>query len=168
VRALRVNPPRGDREGRGTGRRRQFDSTRRYGWDSPVSTRYRNTGVAYEIDTFAYSKVERHWSIELANGDYDVYVVCGDPSYAQGPQRVRANGVTIIDDVETGRASYADASESVRCGTAASTWRSRNDREHHDQLRRGRADRKRPEPLPLDQLPALGIVGAGRVRAGLG
>ncbi len=78
-----------------------FSPARGFGWDASVSTRARNSANPLELDTFAFSQVPRTWTAEVANGNYEVCLKAGDPSVAQGPHRVRANGITLIDDVTT-------------------------------------------------------------------
>ena len=100
-----------------------FDPNRQYGWDGPVGTRDRSTDAPIELDTFAYSAMERKWTIEVPNGEYDVHIACGDPKYDQGPQRVNVNGVQVIRDVETAMGDYTEATSrvSVRTGRIEAT-----------------------------------------------
>ena len=47
------------------------------------------------------STTVKRWTAELPNGDYDVKVSVGDAQFHQGPHRVEAQGVRVIDDVST-------------------------------------------------------------------
>ena len=78
-----------------------FSSARGLGWDVGVETRARGSANPLALDTFAFSRVARTWTAEVENGDYEVCLASGDPSFAQGPQRVHANGVPLIDDATT-------------------------------------------------------------------
>ena len=56
--------------------------------------------------------------------DYEVTVVSGDPSYAQGPHRVIVDDVTAIDDVPTDAMSFVEGTVQVpvRTRSRAVTW----------------------------------------------
>ena len=53
------------------------------------------------------------WTAEVANGEYDVHVVAGDPSAGQGPQRITAQGATTIADVATPANIFAEGTTRV-------------------------------------------------------
>ena len=90
-----------------------FDSSTRHGWHRDLPTREREAATTLELNTFAFTWGERLWTLELANGDYDVRVVSGDASYAQGPHRVSANGVVLMDDVTTEAGVFEDRTARV-------------------------------------------------------
>src|SRR5262249_7591670 len=46
------------------------------------------------------------WNYDLPNGDYLVTVASGDPASRMGPQRVRVEGLVIIDNVITASNTY--------------------------------------------------------------
>ncbi len=91
----------------------RFDAERGLGWSDVVATRERATDAPLELDTFAFSFSEQVFSAELANGEYDVHVVCGDPLFPQGPHRIAAEGNVLIDDVRTGPDELAENTRRV-------------------------------------------------------
>jgi hypothetical protein len=94
-----------------------FSAARGYGWSHTLATRDRVTAAPPELNTFAFTQSTRTWDVELPNGDYDVVVVSGDAAFAQGPHRVVASGITLIDDVMTAAGSFAEATARVEVRT---------------------------------------------------
>ncbi len=90
-----------------------FAASRGYGWNASVSTRERATSNPLERDTLAFSGPERVWTAELPNGEYRIHVICGDPDNAQGPHRVLAQSVTLVNDVATARNQFVEGSARV-------------------------------------------------------
>ncbi len=86
-----------------------FSPARGFGWSVAVETRARSSANPLELNTFAFSQPQRTWTAELPTGDYEVCLVAGDPSYAQGPHRITANGVTLIGDVVTQANQFASS-----------------------------------------------------------
>ncbi|NRA37986.1 MAG: hypothetical protein HRU15_07595, partial [Planctomycetes bacterium] len=72
-----------------------------YGWSSnnSSSARDRNSNGDQRQDTLLYfvKNSAKTWSIQLANGDYDIKLVCGDPSYAHQVHDLRIEGVLYAD-----------------------------------------------------------------------
>ncbi|MHC4628749.1 MAG: fibronectin type III domain-containing protein, partial [Planctomycetota bacterium] len=74
-----------------------------YGWsqDMSDSTRDRNSGNAPDqrydtlIHFFARGAV---WEIELPNGTYNLFLVCGDPSNADSNNQIEIEGEILADD----------------------------------------------------------------------
>ena len=87
-----------------------FDSGTGFGWLDVVGTRERATLDPQELRTFAFAsaRAARHWVLELPNGDYDVHTMSGDPSYAQGPHRVRAGELALVPYEATAPGAYAE------------------------------------------------------------
>ncbi len=102
-----------------------FSSSTGIGWDVSVGTRARGSARRLELDTFAFTAVERTWSAEVANGDYEVCVEAGDPSYAQGPHRIAVNGVNLIEDARSRAGEFVS---SCPVGSPASNIPVRNGR----------------------------------------
>ncbi len=92
-----------------------YSDTRGFGWDgtTALSCRDRNVNPDQSRDTFCFSSSVRRFEIDLDPGDYDVTAVVGDPSFAQGPQRVVAEGLTLIPGVTTAAGSYSSGSGRV-------------------------------------------------------
>ncbi len=93
-----------------------YAPSRGYGWDGTTALlcRDRNVNPDQSLDTFCFSSAPRKFEIDLDPGDYDVTATVGDPSYPQGPQRVVAEGVTLVRDVTTAVNAFATGSGRVR------------------------------------------------------
>ncbi len=85
-----------------------FDPARGWGWDAPVSTRERGTPKPQTLDTFALTHSTRTWQLALPNGQYDVWVAVGDPSYSQGAQRLVVEGQTVVHDESTAAGQFIE------------------------------------------------------------
>ncbi len=85
-----------------------FDAGRGYGWDAGVQARERNQNVEQVRDTLVFSTSPRTWEIEMDNGYYEVWLVAGDPRYAQGPHRVRVEGTPAIEDLSTSTGEFIE------------------------------------------------------------
>ncbi len=72
-----------------------------FGWSASVPSRARNSAQPLELDTFVFAGGARTWTAEVPNGNYEVCLQAGDASFAQGPHRIAANGVLLIEDVMT-------------------------------------------------------------------
>ena len=81
------------------------------GVGSPVTTVDRNASSYQVFDTFAATP-SGVWESEVSNLCYVVNACAGDFSFAQGPQLVSAEGVTLIPSVFTPAGQFA-------CGAAA-------------------------------------------------
>jgi len=78
-----------------------------YGWDQDRkgSSRDRNNSNAPDqrYDTLNHLQESRIWEIELPNGTYDIYLVCGDPAYTDSTNNFDIEGVVVEDpDGEVG------------------------------------------------------------------
>lgn len=93
-----------------------------YGWSgaSPARTflhhgpRLHGTTLAY--DTFALlnrAGRDSAWQIDLPNGNYTVHAVAGDPFLASWPQRVVANGITLIDGRTSRLGKWIEGTQTV-------------------------------------------------------
>ena len=78
-----------------------FTELRSYGWNSAVDSRDRNVSPDQRLDTFVLGGPVRTWEMKVANGDYEVRLVVGDASFAQGPQRVVVEGITLVNNEST-------------------------------------------------------------------
>ncbi|WP_447971237.1 LamG-like jellyroll fold domain-containing protein [Nitrospira sp. M1] len=80
-----------------------YDSTRGYGWTTSVNTRERNYLSDQTRDTLIHfdTGTTVDWNYDLPNGDYQVSLVSGDPSYSQGPHTIAVEGATVINGVTT-------------------------------------------------------------------
>ncbi|GJL61396.1 MAG: hypothetical protein NPIRA04_00500 [Nitrospirales bacterium] len=80
-----------------------YDSTRGYGWTTNVNTRDRNYLSNQIRDTFIHfdTGTTVDWNYDLANGDYLVSLVSGDPSFPQGPHTIAVEGTTVINGLNT-------------------------------------------------------------------
>ncbi|MHC4511505.1 MAG: discoidin domain-containing protein, partial [Planctomycetota bacterium] len=77
-----------------------------YGWDVDATgaTRDRNNAGAPDqrYDTVNHlqpnrTDPERTWEIALANGSYNLFIVCGDPSYADSINTLDVEGTVLTD-----------------------------------------------------------------------
>jgi hypothetical protein len=75
-----------------------------YGWnvDTRANTRDRNNASAPDqrYDTLSHlqnSAPDKIWEIALPNGTYDVFVVCGDPSYTDQENSLNIEGTEVPD-----------------------------------------------------------------------
>jgi hypothetical protein len=75
-----------------------------YGWDQDIKggARDRNSGNAPDqrYDTLNHLQQaggDKIWEIELPNGTYDIYLVCGDPSYTDQTNNFDVEGVVVED-----------------------------------------------------------------------
>ena len=83
-----------------------FTEVRGYGWNLPVDSRDRNLDSDQRLDTFVLSGPVRIWEATVPNGDYDVLLVVGDPTFSQGPQRVVVEGTTLVNDETTAAGAH--------------------------------------------------------------
>jgi len=108
-----------------------FSSARGYGWNGQTAAvikrepvYYTNTGAEKyfpdELMTFAEvpSGQTYYWELDLPPGKYRVSLACGDSypsgySDSTGPHRVVVEGVTMVDDVTTGRGEFYVDSEVI-------------------------------------------------------
>lgn len=81
-----------------------YSAARGYGWsrDFSGSSRMRGRAADPALDTFVFvGPSPAVWKLDLPNGLYQISVAVGDPSYAQGPQRVVAEGVSLVQGETT-------------------------------------------------------------------
>jgi hypothetical protein len=92
-----------------------YSGSRGYGWDgtTALGCRDRDVDPDQSLDTFCFSSTVRRFEIDLDPGDYDVTAVVGDPSFAQGPQRVIAEGLPLIQGVSTAAGEHVTGSGRV-------------------------------------------------------
>ena len=91
-----------------------YTTVRGYGWNATLDSRDRNLNSDQRLDTFVFTSALRTWEIEIPNGDYVVTAVVGDDLYAQGPQRVSAEGVTIFSTEVTAVGEHLESSVVAR------------------------------------------------------
>jgi len=71
-----------------------------YGWDvKNTQTRDRNADPDQRYDTLNHlqKQDDRTWEIELSNGTYDVWLVCGDPSFTDQVNTMDVEGTVCTD-----------------------------------------------------------------------
>ena len=72
-----------------------------YGWDQlNEETRNRNKGEDERYDSINHMEKndnDRTWEIALANGEYDVFIVCGDPDATNQTNTLDVEGTTLTD-----------------------------------------------------------------------
>ena len=71
-----------------------------YGWDGKnTQTRDRNANPDQRYDTLNHlqKQDDRTWEIELSSGTYDVWLVCGDPSYTDQVNTMDVEGTICTD-----------------------------------------------------------------------
>lgn len=83
-----------------------------YGWDSTtgLSARERGINADKRLDTNIYvagTTETRTWELEIPMGTYYVTLYSGDAQYQYGPNRVKVEGITWIDDVTTVGGEFA-------------------------------------------------------------
>lgn len=93
-----------------------FSTARGYGWDIDrrSSTRDRGRNADQSLDTQisgGSSTAYATWEQVLPNGRYLVSVAMGDALAVQGPQRIEAEGVRLVNDVVTAVNTFATASD---------------------------------------------------------
>ncbi len=76
---------------------------RSYGWLSNTGLSFRDRNVLSDqlLDTLVFTSATRTWEATLPGGQFDVDLFVGDPSFAQGPQRVAVEGKVLIDNITT-------------------------------------------------------------------
>ncbi|MCB9775765.1 MAG: FG-GAP repeat protein [Nitrospiraceae bacterium] len=80
-----------------------YTSSRGYGWTTFVNTRERNVQADQRLDTFIHfdSGTSVTWNYDLPNGEYNVSLASGDPSWDQGPHHITIEGITVINNQTT-------------------------------------------------------------------
>jgi len=72
-----------------------------YGWDAvnTSNARQRNSHDDIRFDTFNHMQrgATRYWEIDIANGDYIVGIVAGDPSYFDSYHKIEVEGRLILE-----------------------------------------------------------------------
>ena len=75
-----------------------------YGWDRDITGDARDRGSAsaedQRYDTLNHvqkASPPAVWEIELENGDYDIYLVCGDPDNTDQTNTMDVEGVILTD-----------------------------------------------------------------------
>ena len=85
-----------------------FDSTRGYGWNTVLNGTEENSTVDQTLDTFVSTAnlSPGTWKLSIPNGTYYVTMVMGDPTNAQGPHWVEAEGLQLAQQVKTSKGEY--------------------------------------------------------------
>lgn len=80
-----------------------------YGWSSDHTdvTRDRNTHSDQRLDTLAHFHQGQKWQFGIPNGEYEVYVVIGDPSYGDTRHTLSVEGVSFWSDKALGSNEFA-------------------------------------------------------------
>ena len=78
----------------------QFNSTRKYGWDSNRIDYSRSRGVQSDkrLDSFVFVDAGQTgtWRYTIANGKYLLTLAAGDAVWSQGPHLIKVEGVIVI------------------------------------------------------------------------
>ncbi len=85
-----------------------FAETRGYGWSQVIDGVERNSTAHQTLDTFV-SVPNQHsgiWNFSIPNGTYYVTLVIGDPTQAQGPHWITAEGLELANQVLTAEGEY--------------------------------------------------------------
>jgi len=81
----------------------EHDNGWSYGWDQDIRSgaRDRNSGNApdqrYDTLNHLQQAGDRMWEIELPNGTYNIFMVCGDPDYGDQTNNFDVEGVLLTD-----------------------------------------------------------------------
>jgi N-acetylneuraminic acid mutarotase len=90
-----------------------------YGWNQSLTTgaRDRNSGNSPDqrYDTLNHMQQygNRSWEIAVPNGDYEVHVVSGDPSYTNSVYRVSAEDVLTVSGTPTSGNRWIEGTQTV-------------------------------------------------------
>jgi CSLREA domain-containing protein len=83
-----------------------------YGWNQSASSfaRDRNNGLSpdQQHDTFIHTQLygDRFWELALPNGQYQVHIVAGDPSYTDSKYKYNVEGVLAVNGTPGGGANH--------------------------------------------------------------
>ena len=94
---------------------RPFDPSRGYGWrlDLTANVRLRNDPKDSLRNAFVFTRGSDRWEHAVENGEWKVTLCVGDGGHEQRGQRVAAEGVTVIDQVDTAAGRFWEASAIV-------------------------------------------------------
>jgi hypothetical protein len=86
-----------------------------YGWSSDHTdvTRERNVHSDQRLDTLTHFHQGQKWQIGVPNGNYEVYVVIGDPSHGDTRHTLNVEGVNFWNDQALGANEFAARQRSV-------------------------------------------------------
>jgi hypothetical protein len=89
-----------------------YDPVRGSGWSTTVQMRERGILPADPRDTFAdiTNTSPASWEMVLANGDYRVSLICGDPS-ATATHRIAIEGQLVVQDVTTNTGQFLEKND---------------------------------------------------------
>ena len=94
---------------------RVFDAARGFGWgrDLTANVRQRNDPKDSLKNAFVFTRGSDQWEHGVENGEWKVTVCVGDGGHEQRGQRVKAEGVIVIDQVDTAEGRFWEASAVV-------------------------------------------------------
>lgn len=100
-----------DAEGFSLDHGERFEAERGYGWteDLSANVRRRNEGKDFLSRAFVFTRDQARWEHAVENGRWKVTVCVGDAGHTQNGQRVKVEGVTGIDDVQTAAGRFREA-----------------------------------------------------------
>src|SRR6266496_2739838 len=88
-----------------------------YGWNAlnTSATRDRNVNPDQRYDTFIHTQAfgTRTWELAVANGDYQVHVVAGDPSYNDSVYKFNVEGVLTVNGTPTSAKRFVEGTQIV-------------------------------------------------------
>ena len=93
-----------------------------YGWTDTSGLESRDRSAASDAlkrDFVMHSSAARTFKVDLPNGTYAVTLTMGDNDFAHDNMVVKANGATVLADVDTAAAAYAVKTFSLTISTGS-------------------------------------------------
>lgn len=88
-----------------------------YGWNASntANARERNVNSDQRKDTFIHTQLggNKTWELAVANGQYTVHIVAGDPSYNDSIYKVNAEGVLTVSGTPTSGNRFVEGTQIV-------------------------------------------------------
>jgi len=88
-----------------------------YGWDAANTTavRDRNKLADQRYDTLTHTQAfgTRKWEIELANGQYSVHLVAGDPQYFDSVYKFNVENTLVVNGTPTTTSRFVEGTKTV-------------------------------------------------------
>jgi hypothetical protein len=89
-----------------------------YGWNATCETRERGVQADQRLDTFvlmqASSNPNAQWEVAVANGFYQVHVVCGDPSFFDGKFNLLVEGMVAVTGLASSSVPFQEGTVTVQ------------------------------------------------------
>ena len=88
-----------------------------YGWNQSITsgTRERDVNVDQRLDTVVHMQLYgvRTWEIAVPNGNYQVHLVAGDPSYTDSVYKINVEGVLTVNGTPTKANHFVEGTKTV-------------------------------------------------------